>query len=279
MNINDTLRQAAKALENVSDTPMLDARVLLCEALDKSSLYLITHPTEEISAEAVEKFNTMIAKRTKNMPVAYIVGRKEFMGMDFYVDERVLIPRADTEILAEKAIELIGKNHASVLDMCCGSGCIGLSVKKFCENVSLTLSDISGGAVEVTTQNAKAHFGNDGKINIVRGDLFENIHGKFDFILSNPPYISYDEMKTLSKDILDYEPHTALEAQSEGLWFYEEITSQSEDYLNEGGYIIFEIGYLQGDAVKNILEKNGFADIKILKDLAGLDRVVAGRKK
>ena len=130
MNIKDTLTQAAKALESISETPSLDARVLLCEAIGKDPLYLITHPGEDISREISERFDTMLKKRLESMPVAYIIGRKEFMGMDFFVDERVLIPRADTEILAEKAIELIGEKKASVLDMCCGSGCIGLPASK-----------------------------------------------------------------------------------------------------------------------------------------------------
>ncbi len=278
MNINELLRQSATSLDGISETPMLDARVLLCESLGKDMTYLISHGRDEMPVDAEETFAAMLEKRKDHMPVAYIIGRKEFMSMEFFVDERVLIPRGDTEILVEKAIKLIGDKTASVLDMCCGSGCIGLSVKKYAKNISLTLADISDGAVDVTTKNAKIHFPEDNDIQIIRTDLFENITKKYDYILSNPPYISSDEMNELSADILNYEPHNALEAENEGLFFYEKIIRQSHEYLTESGIIIFEIGCSQAKAVKELFEQNAFTNIEILKDLAGLDRVVLGKK-
>ncbi len=277
MNINEILRQAARDLEDISETPSLDARVLLCEVYGVQPIYLISHGRDEVSEEIERKFNELMDMRKANMPVAYILRKKEFMSMDFFVDERVLIPRSDTENLVEKAVSIIGEKEVSVLDMCCGSGCIGLSVKKYCPNIFLTLADISAAALEVATINASHHFGEDSNISIIQTDIFENITEKYDFILSNPPYISYEEMKTLSKDILDYEPHNALEAENEGLYFYEEITKRSLNHLKVGGYLIYEIGYLQAEAVKNILASYGFTDIEILKDLSGLDRVVTGK--
>lgn len=278
MKINELLRQSSELLENISDSPMLDARVLMCEALGKDMTYLITHARDEMPEDASDVFAEMIKKRSEHMPVAYIINKKEFMSMDFFVDERVLIPRADTEILVEKAVGLIGDKNSGVLDMCCGSGCIGLSVKKYAKNISLTLADISEGAIQVTKKNAINHFPGNDNINIIQTDLFENIDGKFDYILSNPPYISYEEMKDLSEDILSYEPHNALEAENDGLYFYEKIISLSGEYLNENGTVIFEIGYSQAKAVSEIFEKNGFTDIEVIKDLAGLDRVLLGRK-
>jgi len=278
VKISQLLKQASTELLQVSDSASLDARVLLCHAMDKDFTYLIAHGNDEVSEDILSAYSEMVSKRKAYMPVSYITNKREFMSMEFCVDERVLIPRADTEILVEKAVELIGENKSSVLDMCCGSGCIGLSVKKYCKNISLTLADISEGALAVTKINADKHFpGNN--INFVQTDLFENIDGKFDFILTNPPYISFDEMKTLQKDILEYEPRNALEAENDGLFFYEKIISQAGEYLNSGGYVICEIGCTQADAVIKIFKDNGYTDTEVLKDYAGLDRVVLGKKK
>ncbi|MBR6802088.1 MAG: peptide chain release factor N(5)-glutamine methyltransferase [Eubacteriaceae bacterium] len=279
MKIREILREATAELENISDSPSLDARVLMCEALGVENIYIITHQADELSSEAEGRFRKMLSMRKESMPVAYIIGRKEFMSMDFYVDERVLIPRSDTETLVERAISIIGGKKMRVLDMCCGSGCIGLSVKKYAGSISLTLADISDGACEVTEINKEKYFPGNSDVEVVKSDLFENITGMYDMILSNPPYISYEEMKTLSKDILSYEPHLALEADNEGLYYYERIADECRGYLRTGGYIIFEIGWSQGEDVKKILEKNNFTETEILKDLAGLDRVVLGKKK
>ena len=279
MKIKEILTWAAGELENISESPMLDARVILSEVIKKDNLYFITHKYDEVPEDISEEYHRLINLRKENMPVAYITNRREFMSMDFYVDERVLIPRADTEILVEKAIEIIGGNSYNVLDMCCGSGCIGLSVKKYSPQISLTLADISEGALEVTKINSNKHFPGNNLIKIIQTDLFENITGSFDMILSNPPYISFTEMKTLSKDIINYEPHLALEAEDEGLYFYEKITTDSAPYLKAGGYILYEIGSTQAEAVSEILRKNNFTEITVLKDYAGLDRVVMGKKQ
>ena len=235
----------------------------------------VMNPEKEVFLKEV------LEKRTRRVPLQYLMESCEFMGYPFFVDERVLIPRQDTECLVEKAVELIrdsqrnGKEAPQVLDLCTGSGCIGISIKKLCPKAVMTLSDVSEGALEVAGRNADAL---EAEVSLIQSDLFEKIRGKYDYIISNPPYIPTKVIEGLMPEVRDYEPHLALDGTADGLFFYRKIVQEAEKYLKEGGVLLFEIGQEQGADLTEIMEKQGFAQIKIWKDLAGLDRVVMGRR-
>ena len=198
------------------------------------------------------------------------------MGIPFKVNENVLIPRQDTEILVENAIMKIGGKKCRVLDLCTGSGCIAISISHFCPNVEIVAADISAKALEVAEENNKA---NQTNVKFVESDLFENIEGKFDVIVSNPPYISAEKIKELMPEVSMYEPLIALDGDEDGLAFYRSICGKAGDYLSDGGYLLYEIGYSQASDVSRIMHENNFVDIQIVKDQASLDRVVIGMRK
>ena len=260
-----------------------DAWVLVEKICGISRTEYFVKMHDEVSEDIVTSYFEAIDKRITHYPLQYIVGEWEFMGMPFKVNENVLIPRQDTEILVEKALEIIGsefekiKGKISVMDMCTGSGCIGISVAKKCQNTSVTCVDISKAALEVAKENGKLN----GVKNIlfIESDLFENVNGKFNVIISNPPYITSAEIKKLMPEVKDFEPHLALDGDSDGLKFYKLIINQSKEYLNENGYILFEIGCDQGEQVKKLLFEKGYTDIEVLKDLGGNDRVVIGKRR
>jgi release factor glutamine methyltransferase len=267
---------AGKELESSSETPMLDARVILAHVLGKDSIYVMTERDVVVPRAHEWVFRDAIERRKKGTPIAYITGMKEFMGMDFRVSESVLIPRADTEVLVEKAIEILqGRKEAKVLDLCCGSGAIGLSIAKFIDGAHVVLADISQEAIVVSKENA-VMLGLDGRVEFVVSDLFEGISGNFDLIASNPPYISGNDMERLPKDVADFEPHGALYGGEDGLDFYRKITENAISRLSKVGVLIFEIGYDQGDEVMDIMKRNGFKGIQLLRDLSGRPRVVFG---
>lgn len=260
-----------------------DAWVLVEKICGISRTEYFVKMHDEVSEDIVTSYFEAIDKRITHYPLQYIVGEWEFMGIPFKVNENVLIPRQDTEILVEKALEIIGsefekiKGKISVMDMCTGSGCIGISVAKKCQNTSVTCVDISKAALEVAKENGKLN----GVKNIlfIESDLFENVNGKFNVIISNPPYITSAEIKKLMPEVKDFEPHLALDGDSDGLKFYKLIINQSKEYLNENGYILFEIGCDQGEQVKKLLFEKGYTDIEVLKDLGGNDRVVIGKRR
>ena len=237
---------------------------------------------EQAEPEIITSYLEKVAKREKRIPLEYILGYTEFMGLTFSVREGVLIPRQDTEILVEMAVEVSpGKR---VLDLCTGSGCIGLSIAMCGNPKAVTLSDISEDAIATARRNEKnldqnGWKGRDGKpeITYTLGNLWEPIDGKFDLIVSNPPYIETEELSGLMPEVIDHEPLLALDGGKSGLVFYEKILEKAPFYLEEAGILMVEIGYNQGEQVEQLFEKNGFTDIEIKKDLAGLDRVVRGR--
>ncbi len=237
---------------------------------------------EQAEPEIITSYLEKVSKREKHIPLEYILGYTEFMGLTFSVREGVLIPRQDTEILVEMAVEV--SSEKKVLDLCTGSGCIGLSIAMCGNPKAVTLSDISETAIETARQNEKnldqnGWKGRDGKpeITYTLGNLWEPIDGKFDLIVSNPPYIETGELSGLMPEVIDHEPLLALDGGKSGLVFYEKILEKAPFYLEEAGILMVEIGYNQGEQVKQLFEKNGFTDIEIKKDLAGLDRVVRGR--
>ena len=231
-----------------------------------------------MSEDEERLFNKFINERLNNRPIAYIVENREFMGLDFYVKEGVLIPRPDTEVLVEEVIEL-GKDKGpiNILDIGTGSGAITVSLAKYLENAEITSVDISDIALEIGKINA-VNNNVDNKINFVKSDLFTNIdkNMKFDIIVSNPPYIKREVIETLDKQVKDFEPYNALEGGVDGLDFYRAITSQAKDYLKEGGILAYEVGHDQSEDVSKLMEKDGYTNIYTRKDLQQIDRVVIG---
>lgn len=287
VTIGQLLKEAAEGLQEAGlPTPKLDAEVLLCNLLDVERIHLHIYPEKEVSEEVQRIFWQGIDQRKKHMPIQYIVKKQEFMGLDFHVEEGILIPRGDTEILVEKAMEIYEKNYApnkvKIMDIGTGSGAIVVSLAKFISNSTLTAIDISPKALEVARKNASTH-GVNHKIRFLEGSLFTPIHGKdekegYDFIVSNPPYIPRAVVDTLDPGVKDYEPHLALDGGEDGLEFYREITMGAREYLKKEGWLLFEIGYDQGESVSQLLKMNGFKDVNVIQDLAGLDRVVLGKK-
>lgn len=255
------------------DTAVLDAQLIVGNAANMSRVQILTYPDKILTEDEECKINEMSVKRINRMPMQYILGVCEFMGLNFKVNENTLIPRGDTEILVEKAIDLINKNdYKSVLDIGTGSGAIAVSVAKY-TSAKVTAVDISNEAINVARENAK---NNGVNIEFVNSDLFTNINKKFDLILSNPPYIEKDVIKTLEPDVKNYEPLLALDGGIDGLDFYKSITKDCCKYLNQNGSIVFEIGYNQSEAVSGFLDAYDFDRISVEKDLAGFDRVVIG---
>ncbi len=276
-NIKDIFIQYKKILkENNFDTYSLDVEVLLMNILNFSKTQLYLNTDYVLTNEQFEKFIKYFNRRLKNEPIAYILGKCEFMGMDFFLNNDTLIPRPDTEILVEKAIEVIKeKNFKNILDIGTGSGAIAISLAKYC-NVNVDAIDINNNALQMAKRNAKL---NNVSVNFIQSNIFENINNKYDVIVSNPPYIKTDVIQTLETNVKDYEPILALDGGESGLIFYEEITNNAYKYLNVDGYLMFEIGHDQAEEVKNIMKNNNFYNIKVLKDLAGLDRVIFGKIK
>lgn len=227
--------------------------------------------------EKAYRFSDFIKKRATRKPLQYITKYQEFMGLDFEVNESVLIPRQDTEVLVEKALESINSINLSsvkVLDLCTGSGCIAISVAKMAPKTKVSGSDISGNALEIARKNAA---NNQVECLFIQSNLFNNIQGKFDVIISNPPYIRTDVIDELMEEVKGFEPVTALDGGNSGLEFYKKITQESVNFLNKDGFLLYEIGYDQAEDVVRILESNSFKEIQMFKDLVGLDRVVKAR--
>lgn len=229
---------------------------------------------EEADMEEEEAYRELIGRRAKRIPLQQITGEQEFMGFPFLVNEHVLIPRQDTETLVEEAMEKSRKGDR-VLDMCTGSGCILLSLLKLVPGLSGTGADISQEALKVAVENGKRL---QTEASFLESDLFEKVEGVFDLIVSNPPYIASDEIGTLMEEVRDHEPIGALDGSADGLAFYRRLVQEGKDHLKSGGWMLFEIGCTQAEAVMELLKKGGFQEIYVKKDLAGLDRVVGGRK-
>lgn len=239
--------------------------------------YYLIHEQDEMGPEQEKAYLELTRRRCQRMPLQYLTSEQEFMGLPFHVNEHVLIPRQDTEVLVEEAIRIIRQDlpNAKVLDLCTGSGCIGISIQSFCPDVTVTGADISQEALQVAQKNAVQ---NQMPVQFIHSDLFAEISDTYDMIVSNPPYIPSEVIETLMPEVRDHEPMGALDGKSDGLYFYEKITRQSVEHLKEGGYLLYEIGHDQADAVSGFMKENGFYDIKVIRDLAGLDRVVTGRR-
>ena len=283
LSLGEAVRQGANALQNVGiETAWLDAQLLAADILWQDRLYVLTNPQLVLTTEQEQKFFELIERRKKFEPVAYIVRECEFMGIRFAVNEHVLIPRPDTEILVEAAIAKIRENGIRhVLEIGTGSGCIAVSLAVNCPDIHVTAVDISPKALNVARRNAAVNKVSE-RISFVEGDVFTDVcerlaaAEKFGMIISNPPYINAEEMAQLEPNVLDYEPHTALFGGEDGLDFYREISRWAGSLLEPSGVIMFEIGYDQAKPVHNILNEHGFVNITTMRDLADKDRVVYG---
>jgi release factor glutamine methyltransferase len=255
----------------------LDARLLLEYVCHTNRNDLLAHKDREVENAKVQAYESCIGKRVAHMPLQYITGEQDFMGLTFRVTPHVLIPRQDTEILAEEVLRE-ACDGMRILDMCTGSGCILISLLYYTDNCCGIGTDISGDALSVANENAQRLLKNK-NVSFAKSGLFDdfhNIEGKFDIIVSNPPYIKSGEIATLMPEVRDFEPRLALDGRDDGLFYHNRIIPDSRGRLVRGGRLYLEVGYDQGAAVSARMAETGFEEVEIIKDLAGLDRVVTG---
>lgn len=255
-----------------------EAELLLMAVTGLTKIQLLTEDDQEIENEAAQKYAAFLNERVQGRPLQYILGEWEFMGLPFAVGEGVLIPRADTEVLVEAVLEKKEQySFQKGIDIGTGTGCIPISLEKW-GKIQMTAVDISEKALSYArANNAK----NQTSVRLLQSDLWSaiDIRERFDFIVSNPPYITKQELTELMTEVRDYEPMSALDGGIDGLDFYRRILAQSKQHLNSGGWVFFEMGCAQGADLMRLMEENGFIHLELLQDLAGLDRVVLGQKK
>lgn len=261
----------------------LDARLLLEFVCGTDRNTLLVHPGREVSGEEWARFFELTRKRAMHTPLQQLTGEQSFMGLDFQVNQNVLIPRQDTEILVEEALKELHDGY-DILDMCTGSGCILISLLRYSNDCHGVGVDLSEAALDVAKSNAerllaeKTEEGREPAV-FLQSNLFEKVEGQFDLLVSNPPYIRTDEIETLMPEVRDHEPRMALDGEADGLFFYRKIVEECPAYLKRGGTILFEIGFDQAEEVKALMEQGGFHEIRVVKDYAGNDRVVVGNLK
>ena len=274
MNRRQAITKACLLLRRQGKEESL-ARFLLMYMLDESPQLFSNSLSEKLSKENEEKYFSLIEKHIKeDVPLSHLVGFEYFFDRKFKVTKDVLSPRMETEELIYKVVEYVKatkKNNLKILDLCTGSGIIAITLKKELEQVLVDViaSDISEEAIEVAKENAQSH---DATIKFVKSDIFNNIDDKFDIIVSNPPYIDRKDEVTMKDNVLKYDPHLALFAEEEGMYFYRKIIEQANDYLNENGVIFFEIGYDQKDKIIKLADMNGYS-AEVYKDINGRDRM------
>ena len=255
----------------------LDAWFLLEYVTGMTKTQYYVRDQEEMDSAKRKAYEEYIKRRGERIPLQHITGVQEFMGYPFAVDETVLIPRQDTEILVEEADRVARQSKAErILDVCTGSGCVLLSLLKMDERRRGVGSDLSGDALKVAEMNREKLSISKERCTFFKSDLFEKIEGDYDLIVSNPPYIRTEEIEKLQEEVRLYDPYEALDGKEDGLYFYRKLAGTAPKHLNAGGTLVFEIGYDQGAAVKTMMEEAGFSSVEIKKDLAGLDRMVIG---
>lgn len=278
MTYRECYEQGCRTLQAAGiEEAALDARLLLEAVCGTDRNDLLVHGEQPVSPEAEEKYLNWIRQRAEHIPLQQLTGEQDFMGLTFSVNEHVLIPRQDTEILVEEVLKEL-HDGMRVLDMCTGSGCILLSLLHYsndCEGLGV---DLSAEALEVAGRNVlkvltpekaeHAHF--------LQSDLFEKVEGKFEIIVSNPPYIASAEVEKLMPEVRDHEPRMALDGTEDGLYFYRCIIEEAGKHLVSSGMLFFEIGYDQGQAVSELMRTEGYCEVQVVQDYAGLDRVVLG---
>lgn len=278
MTYRECYEQGCRTLQAAGiEEAALDARLLLEAVCGTDRNDLLVHGEQPVAPEAEEKYLNWIRQRAEHIPLQQLTGEQGFMGLTFSVNEHVLIPRQDTEILVEEVLKEL-HDGMRVLDMCTGSGCILLSLLHYsndCEGLGV---DLSAEALEVAGRNVlkvltpekaeHAHF--------LQSDLFEKVEGKFEIIVSNPPYIASAEVEKLMPEVRDHEPRMALDGTEDGLYFYRRIIEKAGKHLVSSGMLFFEIGYDQGQAVSELMREHGYREVQVVQDYAGLDRVVYG---
>lgn len=274
MNRRQAITKACLLLRRQGKEESL-ARFLLMYILDENSQQFTNNISEQLSKEKEELYFSLIDKHIeKNMPLSHLAGFEYFYDRKFKVTKDVLSPRMETEELIYKVIEYIksiNKNNIKILDLCTGSGIIGITLRKELESKSLEVvaSDISEEALKVAKENAIM---NEAEVKFIQSDIFENINEKFDIIVSNPPYIAYNDKITMEDNVLNYDPHLALFAEEDGMYFYREIVENVKEYLEEDGLVFFEIGYDQREKILKLANENGFK-AEVYKDINGRDRM------
>ena len=295
MNIKEALKKATTELnEKNIESANLKARMLIEYVLYKPRQYIVANDMEELTIEQKNRYFELVEKLKMNIPLEHIINKKEFMGLNFFVNENVLIPRQDTEVLVEEVINIVNKldlnkedkstclQKIKILDLCTGSGAIAISLAKYIENALVVATDISERALEVAIRNAKE---NNMEVIFIKSDLFEKFEkdetsakDKFDVIVSNPPYIKKEVIEKLDEQVKK-EPIIALDGGAEGLDFYKKIVKEAHKYLNENGFLCLEIGYDQKEEVTNLIKNEKiYKDIYCIKDLNGNDRVIVAKK-
>ncbi len=258
--------------EDIADAK-IDAWLLLSYVTQLSRADFFLKQNETIDEIALYKYKDLLLKRASHTPLQHITGEQDFMGLTFWVNEHVLVPRQDTETLVEEALKVI-PSGSHILDLCTGSGCVIISLAVLGVGLSGIGVDISEEALTVARENGHRLAG--AKVVFVQGNLWQPVSGRFNAIVSNPPYIRTADIENLETEVKDYEPRLALDGTEDGLYFYREITGHAPEYLNDGGWLLVEIGYDQGQDVKDLFILAGFKDVQVIKDLAGNDRVVKG---
>jgi len=284
MLIREALAQGGADLKYAGiKTPSLDASLLLAYILKTDRTKLIARGTDRLSDKESKSYCELLERRANGECTAYIIGKKEFMGLEFDVNPSVLVPRPETETLVETAIDIIRNklqdNSADILDLCTGSGAIAVSLKKEIPSCKITAADISPNALDTAKHNAEKLLGGN-QIDFFQGDLYSALPSPlpapFSLIVSNPPYISSDEIQTLSVEVQN-EPHLALDGGTSGLEIITHIIEKAYDYLKQSGYLLLEADPRQMEQINILLAKNKFTDVQLYKDLSGTDRVIGGR--
>jgi len=278
MSIQELLEVGINKLkEHNIETPIVMARRLMRFFLNQDHIYLILHSEEQVPKDKEKAYLEAIDKITNNIPIQYIIKKQEFMKMEFYVDENVLIPRADTEIVVQEAINIINDNkYQNILDICTGSGAIAISIAKYTSANKIAAVDISKKSLAIAKKNATKNEVLD-KLEFINSNMFKNIKEEYDLIISNPPYIRKNDINNLDENVKK-EPIIALDGGDDGLSFYRIIEKEAYNHLKENGYLVLEIGYDQKEDVTNILSEK-YTDIVCKQDLAGNDRVIICRKR
>ena len=274
MTYREAVAHGEKVLElsHIADAKT-DAWLLLemgCK-IDRKFYYM--HMEDDLPDDLLKEYELAVKKRAEHIPLQQLTGEQEFMGLTFLVNEHVLIPRQDTEVLVEEVMKNLHDGFR-ILDLCTGSGCILLSLLHYSNDCSGVGADLSEEALEVARKNAE-QLGESSAL-FVQGDLFAPVEGKFEIIVSNPPYICSDVIPTLMEEVREHEPMQALDGGADGLDFYRKIIQGAKEHLCGGGQLFFEIGYDQGEAVQRLMEQAGYREVECVQDFAGLDRVVFG---
>lgn len=273
MVISELVRETAKSL---SDNARFEAELIVMSAVGINRTQLVLDSRRDVTEEQRERVSEMVKRRQSGEPLQYILGECEFMSLDFYVESGVLIPRSDTETLVEAVIEKTDENkNMKILDICTGSGCIGISTAHFRSSAYVDLIDISDKAIEIAKKNIVRN-NVQSRVKVQKMDILNEYPSeKYDIVVSNPPYIETEVIDTLQTEVKNHEPRLALDGGEDGLIFYRRITEIAPEILKKGGMLAFEIGYNQGKAVSALMEKN-FCDVRIIQDFSKNDRVVTG---